>query len=104
DQRGEEIQDFVLSCGCVGVWECGCGAGRARRFGVRTPIHPHTLTHTHRLRCLQRPPTGEDGETAEQDFLRLTEEVVAPVDQRSQGLLPRRGGPATLREEREPVV
>ena len=49
------------------------------------------LARADRLRGLQRPPTGKDGQPAQQDLLALGEQIMAPIHQRPQGLLAGQG-------------
>ncbi len=58
---------------------------------------------THGFRRLQRPAAGEHREAAEQDPLLLGQQVVAPVDQRPQGLLARQRGPVAACQQTEAV-
>src|SRR4029077_3362184 len=53
---------------------------------------------------LQLEAAGEDREPAEQQLLVGLEEVVAPLERRGQGLLPRRCRMAAAAQQTEPVV
>ena len=53
---------------------------------------------------LQRPRTTEHGQPAQQDLLVLTQQVVAPVDQRAQRLMPTRRGRTAAGQHLELIV
>ena len=58
----------------------------------------------HDLRSLEREAAREDGQAAQQDALRLLEQLVAPVERSLQSLLPRRRGAAACTQQPEAVV
>src|SRR5205814_10595360 len=59
---------------------------------------------THCLRRLERPAAVKDGKSAKKNSLLVGEQIVAPVDQRAQGLLPRQRGPVAARKETETIA
>ena len=56
------------------------------------------------LRCLRCPPACQDRNTTKQGFLRKREQIIRPVDQCPQGLLPGQSSSAASREQAEAVV
>src|SRR5262245_47117250 len=58
----------------------------------------------HRLRCVEREAARKDREPLEQRLLLGREEIVAPVEGRSQRLLPSGARPAALRQEPELIL
>ena len=56
------------------------------------------------LGCVERPAAREHGQATEQHTLRRRKQVVAPVDQCPQRLLPRQRRPATPRQQVEAIL
>src|SRR5205823_1920329 len=64
----------------------------------------HSALPTERLHVLEGAAAGEDGESLRQGLLGFGAEVVAPVDEGAQGLLPGQRRAAAGGEEAEAVV
>ena len=76
----------------------GAPAGRRRpRARSRSPAHTASAAS-------REQPAGEDGEPLEHAALVVEEQVVAPLDDRAEGLLPRERGAGAARQQAEPIV
>src|SRR5690349_13673952 len=81
------------------------GAGQYQRLRHQTGqvvddlVWFKPVTGTDGLGCLQCPAAAEHGEPAEQDPFALAEQVVAPVDQRSQRSVARQRRPTAPGQE-----
>ena len=57
-----------------------------------------------RSRALQRERSGEDGETTKNDPLALADQTIAPVQRRTERLMPRRRRPSSAPLQLQPAV
>ncbi len=74
---------------------------------AREQVHDLELVRRlarHPGRRFQRPPTREHREPPEQTLLLGRELVVAPLDRRPQGLVPRHRGPAAAGQQAEAII
>jgi hypothetical protein len=74
----------------------------ARRCGTSGASSPPPATDD--LGGWQRKAAGKDRETHEKPLLIRIQQVVAPIDQRPQGLLPRQGRAAPSRQQPEAIA
>ena len=78
--------------------------GDQSRQEIQHLLRRHTVTGADGLRRLQRPATGEHGQPAQEQALRLAQQVIAPVQRRAERLLARQGSAATAGQQAKAVV
>ena len=89
-QMAQEIEDFF-------------GTQEFRRT-LLAHLPPSSMVGANRLRRLQGPAIGEHRQAVKQQALLVAEEVIAPVHQRAQRLLPRQRRPAATRQHPEAIL